>query len=96
MDRALTGSILLGSGVISHILARWANQVAFSSSLILTVLIGGMIVTGIALLALDLWRESQDIRENLSGREKNIIGVFLGILFFIGLLFIFGIPILGF
>ena len=95
MDRGLTGSILLGSGVISHILARWANQEAFSSSLFLTLLIGGMVLTGIILLSLDLWEELQVI-ENLDRRERVIIGVSLGILLLLGLLFIFGLPILGF
>lgn len=96
MDRALTGSILLSSGVLSHILVRWANQVAFSSSLILTILIWSMVLTGIILLVLDLWKEFQDIKENLGRREWTIIGIALGVLLFIGLLFMLGLRIPGF
>jgi uncharacterized membrane protein YkvI len=93
MDRALTGSILLGFGILSHILAHWANEVAFSSSLPLTVLIWSMMLTGLILLILDLWKESQDIKENLDRREWTIIGIALGVLLIVGFLSFLGLRV---
>ena len=93
MERDLTGSVLLGSGVVSHILVNWAEKVAFSSSLLLQALILAMIGTGAFLLVLELRKEFRESLQDLSRKEMRILAVALALIVLTMVLAFLGLPI---